>query len=72
MAKEFLVSCPHISCNWAGHLPPLGDLEAWNGAKPSTRIVLFQCPHCYGEWHAQIINEDVQPVTLMDARMASV
>lgn len=72
MLRDYPVSCPHISCNWSGYLIPTCHLEAWKGAKPTTQIVLFQCPHCYGEWHAQIIDENVEPVTLMDARMASV
>ncbi len=72
MLTDFMVTCPHVGCNWSGSLLPCSNLEAWRGATPSTQVVLFRCPHCHGEWRAQLVGDDVKPVPLMDARMASV
>jgi hypothetical protein len=64
MLTSYWVSCPHSGCHWFGSLLPQNDVEAWHGAVPVRGVVVFQCPHCHGEWRAQMVGEDVVPLPL--------
>jgi hypothetical protein len=64
MLTSYLVSCPHFGCNWFGSLLPQDTAEAWRGASPTRKEVVFQCPLCQGEWHARVVGDDVIPLPL--------
>jgi hypothetical protein len=69
MLTDYLVKCPHSGCGWFGSLFPKGSQEPWRAAVPTVREVVFECPRCNGEWHAQVIGDDVKSLPL--AEMAS-
>lgn len=71
MLTDYLVKCPHSGCGWFGSLFPKGNREAWRAAVPSVREVTFECPRCHGEWHAQVIGDDVKALPLEDLAVAS-
>ncbi|HKB38418.1 MAG TPA: hypothetical protein VKD72_18390 [Gemmataceae bacterium] len=71
MLTDYLVKCPHSSCGWFGSLFPKGNGEAFRAALPSVREVVFECPRCHGEWHAQVIGDDVKPLPVEELITAS-
>lgn len=64
MLTSYVVTCPHLGCNWSGSLLPRGDAESWRGSLPTTKTVVFQCPQCEGEWQAQVVGDDVVSLPL--------
>jgi hypothetical protein len=64
MLTDYMVTCPYTHCRWRGSLLPSGDGKAFRAALPTTRVVEFQCPRCHGEWHAQVIGDDVKPLPI--------
>ena len=71
MLTDYLVKCPHSNCGWFGSLFPKGNREAWLAAVPSVREVTFECPRCHGEWHAQVIGDDVKPLPVEELATSS-
>ena len=66
MLTDYMVKCPHLGCNWAGSLLPRNNREAWRAAVPTIQEVTFECPRCHGEWHAQVIGDDVKPLPVVE------
>ena len=66
MLTDYMVKCPHTGCNWSGSLLPRGNREAWRAALPTVHEVAFECPRCHGEWHAEVIGDDVKPLPLVE------
>jgi hypothetical protein len=64
MLTSYLVRCPHVGCDWFGSLLPRNDPEAWRGSSPRLSEVVFQCPHCEGEWRARVVGDDVENLPL--------
>jgi hypothetical protein len=64
MLTDYMVKCPHPDCRWTGSLLPSRNREAWLSAAPKTREVVFECPRCRREWHAQLVGEDVRNLPL--------
>jgi hypothetical protein len=64
MLTSFLVTCPHLGCEWFGSLLPRGNAEAWRGPTPTRGVVHFQCPKCKGTWDARVIGDDVELLPL--------
>ena len=60
MLTDYIVHCPHVGCGWYGPLFPQGNRDAFRPARPSCREVIFECPRCQGEWHAEVIGDDVK------------
>ncbi len=60
MLTSYLVKCPHFGCDWFGSLLPRGNPEAGQTAQ----VVVFECPHCGGEWQARVRGDDVIPLPL--------
>jgi hypothetical protein len=67
-----MVTCPFPGCHWSGSLLPSGNREAWRYAAPATHDVVFRCPRCGGEWHAELVGDDVRPRPLEDAVLPGV
>ena len=66
MLTDYMVKCPHPGCNWSGSLLPKGNRDAWRSAIPTVHDVLFECPRCHCEWHAEIVGDDVKPLPLVE------
>ncbi len=67
MLTDYMVVCPFEQCHWSGSLFPQGSRDAWRAAMPTHRQIVFQCPRCHGEWHAQIVGDDAIPMPLHEA-----
>jgi hypothetical protein len=59
---SYWVACPHADCHWSGSLLPQNEADSWRGLAPVPGVVVFQCPHCQGEWQAKVVGEDVVPL----------
>jgi hypothetical protein len=66
MLTDYMVTCPHPGCHWSGSLLPSRNRDAWRSALPTTHDVTFVCPRCGGEWHAELVGDDVRPLPLED------
>jgi hypothetical protein len=64
MLTDYMVTCPHPGCHWSGSLLPSRNREAWRAAAPTTHHIVFECPRCHGEWHAELVGDDVRPLPL--------
>ncbi|HZT82106.1 MAG TPA: hypothetical protein VFA26_17900 [Gemmataceae bacterium] len=64
MLTSYWVRCPHLGCNWSGNLLPQGDTRLFTAAVPGTKVVVFQCPTCQGQWKGQVVGDDVRPLPL--------
>jgi hypothetical protein len=62
MLTDYIVHCPHVGCGWYGPLFPRGNRADFLPARPNCRVVAFECPRCRGEWHAEVIGDDVKPL----------
>ena len=70
MLTDYMVTCPHVGCHWSGSLLPSRNREAWLSAIPKTRIIIFECPRCHGEWHAEVVGDDARPLPLDSEELA--
>jgi hypothetical protein len=66
MLTSYLVKCPHSQCQWFGSLIPLPPTEAWRKVASVKSEVVFHCPQCDSEWHAQIVGDDVKPLPVQE------
>jgi len=64
MLTSYMVSCPHLGCDWFGSLLPQGSPESWRTSSPARRVVQFKCPRCQGSWRARVVGDDVEPLPL--------
>ena len=62
MLTDYIVHCPHVGCGWHGPLFPRGNRDNFKPATPSCHEVVFECPRCHREWHAEVIGDDVHPL----------
>jgi hypothetical protein len=69
MLTDFMVSCPHPGCQWSGSLLPHRNHDAWRTAVPTTKVIVFHCPHCQGEWLASVDGDDAHPLPLEQAAL---
>ena len=60
MLTDYMVTCPQ--CRWAGSLLPHTNRDAWKAAVPTTRVIVFHCPRCQGEWRARVVGDDAVPL----------
>jgi hypothetical protein len=63
MLTDYMVTCPHTGCHWSGSLLPSQNREAFRAAIPTTRVIVFECPRCHGEWYARIKGDDAIPLS---------
>lgn len=66
MLTDYMVTCPHPGCHWSGSLLPQRNRDAWNAAQPTTHHIVFECPRCHREWHAELVGDDAKPLPLED------
>jgi hypothetical protein len=66
MLTDYSVTCPSPGCRWSGCLFPSGDRQAWQGAIPTVKTVVFKCPRCHNEWHARVVGDDVFAIAPKD------
>ncbi len=66
MLTDYMVTCPHPGCHWSGSLLPSRNREAWRAATPTTHDIVFECPRCRREWHAELVGDDARPLPLED------
>jgi hypothetical protein len=71
MLTSYLVHCPHAGCNWFGSLLPAANAEAWRSATPTTKVVVFECPQCHGQWQARVVGDDVKALPLQELATVS-
>jgi hypothetical protein len=64
MLTSYTVSCPHPGCHWSGSLLPQTDTQVFLPARPTVPTIVFQCPHCEGQWRARVVGDDVVPVPI--------
>lgn len=62
MLTSYMVSCPHLGCQWFGSLLPSGDTWVGRSAAYGRSVVRFQCPRCRGSWDARVVGDDVEPL----------
>ena len=66
MSTSYLVSCPHMGCDWSGRLPASPESEAWRGTTENDSIVAFQCPNCHESWRARSLGDYVEVLPLWE------
>ncbi len=66
MLTDYMVTCPYPGCHWSGSLLPSRNREAWRAATPTTHDIVFECPRCHREWHAELVGDDARPLPLED------
>jgi hypothetical protein len=60
MSTDYLVKCPHASCQWSGNLPANPSDNERRGTAMNVHIVTFQCPRCLQPWTARRIGDDLE------------
>ena len=62
MLTDYIVHCPHVGCGWHGPLFPRGQGHDFSPTTARHEVV-FECPRCRGEWRAEVVGDDVQPLS---------
>lgn len=63
MLTDYSVACPAPGCGWLGCLFGSARTDANGGHVPPTSLLVFECPRCAHQWEAQIVGDDLVPLS---------